>query len=133
MTSPCWEIKTVSESHTHRKSFGGEVCYRKVGKRKGCSNQIGPLDESQDGGNFLVDGAILHRYIEKNTHIGMPYTTATDIVSLYLSVMEAMDNFGFEENIVEITIDGGGNIGVCRKALESKYTNDSAFHHPIPY
>ena len=63
----------------------------------------------------------------KNTHIGMPSTTATDGVSLYLSVMEVVDNFGLKEKIVGITSDGGGNFWVCREALESKYTNESVF------
>ena len=49
----------------------------------------------------------------KNTHIGIPSTTATDVVSLSLSVMEVVDNFGLEANIVGITSDGGGNLRVC--------------------
>ena len=69
----------------------------------------------------------------KNTHIGMPSTTATDGVSLSLSVMEVVENFGLEAKIVGITSDGGGNLRVCREALESKYTNDSLFFHPRPY
>ena len=68
----------------------------------------------------------------KNTHIGMPSTTAADGVSLSLSVMEVVDNFGLEANIVGITSDGGGNIRVYREALESKYTNDSVFFSPNP-
>ena len=68
----------------------------------------------------------------KNTHIGMPSTTATDGVSLYLSVMEVVENFGLEANIVGITSDGGGNIRVCREALESNYTNESFFFVPKP-
>ena len=60
----------------------------------------------------------------KNNHIGMPSTTATDGVSLSLSVMEVVENFGLEENIVGITSDGGGNIWFCREALELKYNND---------
>ena len=63
----------------------------------------------------------------KNTNIGMPSATATDGVSLYLSVMEAVENFGLEAKIVGITSDGGGNLRVCRGALESKYTNDYVF------
>ena len=63
----------------------------------------------------------------------MPPTTATDGVYLYLSVMEGVDNFGLGEKIVGITSDGGGNIWVCREALESKYTNASVFKHSIPY
>ena len=43
-----------------------------------------------------------------------------------------MDNYGLEEKIVEIASDGGGNIQVCREALESKYNNESVFCHPIP-
>ena len=66
----------------------------------------------------------------KNTHIGMRYTTATDGVSLSLSVMEVVENFGLEENIVGITSDDGGNLWVCREALESKYTNESIFFPP---
>ena len=31
-----------------------------------------------------------------------------------------------------ITSDGGVNIWVCREAMESKYSNYSIFHHPIP-
>ena len=60
-------------------------------------------------------------------------TTATDSVSLYLSVMEVVENFGWEAKIVGITIDGGGTLWVCREALELKYTNDSVFPHPSPY
>ena len=67
----------------------------------------------------------------KSTHIGMPSTTATDGVSLSLSVMEVVGNFGPEENIVGIT-SGGGNLRVCSEALESKYTNDSVFPPPKP-
>ena len=63
----------------------------------------------------------------------MPSTTVTDGVSLSLSVMEAVEKFGLEGNILGITSDGGGNLQVCREALESKYTNDSVFPHPIPY
>ena len=62
----------------------------------------------------------------------MPSTTATDGVYLSLSVMEAVENFGLEENIVGITSDVGGNIWVCREALESKYTNKSVFPPPKP-
>ena len=69
----------------------------------------------------------------KNTHIGIPSTTATDVVSLSLSVMEVVDNFGLEANIVGITSDGGGNLRVCMDSLELKYTNDSVFFHPSPY
>ena len=63
----------------------------------------------------------------------MPSITATDSVSLYLSVMEMVEIFGLEENIVEITSDGGGNLRVCREALELKYTNDyvSPPHKPL--
>ena len=130
---PGWEIKTVAESHTHKKLVGGEVCYQEAGRSKGYSNQLQPLDESQEEGNFLVDGALLHRFGEKNTHIGMPSITATGGVSLSLSVMEVVENFGLEEKIVGITSDGSGNIWVFREALESKYTNKSVFSHPIPY
>ena len=35
-------------------------------------------------------------------------------------------------NIVGITSDGGGNLRVCRKALELKYTNDSVSPPPKP-
>ena len=38
--------------------------------------------------------------------------------------MEVVENFGLEAKIVGITSDGGGNLRVCREALESKYTND---------
>ena len=47
-----------------------------------------------------------------NTHIGMPSTTATDGLSLSKSVMEVVDNFVLEINIVGITSDGGGSIWV---------------------
>ena len=50
----------------------------------------------------------------KKTHIGMPSTTDTDGVSLSLSVMEVVENFGLEANIVGITSDIGGNLRVCR-------------------
>ena len=62
----------------------------------------------------------------------MRSTTATDGVSLSLSVMEVVDKFRLEANIVEITSDGGGNLPVFRKALESKYTNDSVFTTQAP-
>ena len=65
-------------------------------------------------------------------HTGMPSTTATDGFSLSLSVMELVENFGLEANIVGIKSDGGGNIWVCREALESKYTNDYVFFSPKP-
>ena len=67
----------------------------------------------------------------------MPYTTATDGVSLSKYVIEAVDNSVSEAKIVEITSDGSGNIKVCREALESKYRNDSIFttqdplHHGV--
>ena len=67
-----------------------------------------------------------------NTHIGMPYTTATNGVYLSKSVMEVVNNFGLEAKTVGITSDCDGNIWVCREALESKYSNDSVFHHPRP-
>ena len=69
----------------------------------------------------------------KNTHIGMPSTTATDCVSLSLSVMEAVENFGLEAKIVGISSDGGGKLWVCREAQELKYTNYSVYPHPGPY
>ena len=34
--------------------------------------------------------------------------------------------------IAGITSDGGDNIRVCMEALESKYSNESIFHHPTP-
>ena len=46
----------------------------------------------------------------ENTHTVMSSTTATDGVSLSLSVMEVVENFSLEANIVGITSDGGGNI-----------------------
>ena len=69
----------------------------------------------------------------ENTHIGMPSTTTTDGVALSLSVMEVVENFDLEAKIVGITSGSGGNLRVCREALESKYTNDSVFPHPSPY
>ena len=89
-----------------------------------------PLDESQEGGNFIIDSALLHSSVEKNTHIGMPSTTDTYGVSLSLSVMDVVENFGLEAKIVGIKSDGGGNICVCRETLESKYTNDSVSTPP---
>ena len=83
------------------------------------------MDESQDRRNFLVDGVLLHRSGAKNTHFGMPSTTATGGVSLSLSVMEVVEIFFLEAIIVGITSGGGGNIWVRREALESKYTNNS--------
>ena len=62
----------------------------------------------------------------------MPSTTATDGVSLYLSVMEVVENLVLEAMIVGITSDCGGNIRVCRGALDSKYTDDSVFFTPKP-
>ena len=102
--------KTAAESHNHRKAVGGELCYWEAGKSKGCSHQLRPLDESQDRVNFLVYGALLHRSIEKNTHIGMPSTTDTYGFYLSLYVMDEVDNYGLEAKIVGITSDGGGNI-----------------------
>ena len=66
------------------------------------------------------------------TRIGMPSTTATDGLSLSNSVMDVVEILGLEANIVGITSDGGGNIRLCREALESKYSNDSSFNHPSP-
>ena len=63
----------------------------------------------------------------------MPSTTAIGGASLSLSVIEVVENFGLEANILGITSDGGGNLRFCREALESKYTNNSVFTHPIPY
>ena len=63
----------------------------------------------------------------------MPSNTATDGVSLSLSVMEVVDNFSLEAKVVGITSDGGGNLRVFREALELKYTNDSVFPQPSPY
>ena len=63
----------------------------------------------------------------------MPSTTATDGISLSLSVMELVENFGWEEKIVGITSNVGGNLWVCREELKSKYTNDFVFHHSSPY
>ena len=68
----------------------------------------------------------------EKTHIGKPSTTATDGVSLSLSVMEVVENFGLEEKILVITSGGGGNLRVCREALESKYINDSICFPPNP-
>ena len=48
----------------------------------------------------------------------MPYTTATYVVSLSLSVTEVVKNVGLEANIVGITSDDSGNIRICREALE---------------
>ena len=62
----------------------------------------------------------------------MPSNTVTDGVSLSLSVMEVVENFVLEGNIVGITSDGGGNIPVCRESLESKYTNGSFFFTQAP-
>ena len=67
-----------------------------------------------------------------NTHIGVPSTTTTDGVSLSKYVEEVVENFGLKANIVGITSDGGGNIRVCREALESKYSNDSIIPPPNP-
>ena len=69
---------------------------------------------------------------KNNTHIGILYTTDTDGVSLSKYVAEVVENFVLEANIVGSTSDGGGNIRVCREALESKYINGSVFHHTSP-
>ena len=50
-----------------------------------------------------------------NTNIGIIYTNATDVVSLSLSVIEVVENFGLEAKIVGTTSDGGGNIWICRE------------------
>ena len=62
----------------------------------------------------------------------MSSATANDGVSVHFSVMELVENSGLKEKIVGITSAGGGNIRVCREALESKYTNDSIFYPPKP-
>ena len=49
-----------------------------------------------------------------NTPVGVPSTSATDSVSLSLSIMEAVQNFGLEAKIMGITSDVGGNLWVCR-------------------
>ena len=67
-----------------------------------------------------------------NTRIGMLSNTDTNYFSLSKYVMEVVDNFSLEENIVGITSGGGRNIQVCREALESKYRNDSVFPLPKP-
>ena len=72
------------------------------------------MDESQDRRNFPIDDSLLHRSGKKKTHIGMTSTTATDGVSLSLSVMEVVENFGLEAKIVGITSGVGVNIQVCR-------------------
>ena len=69
---------------------------------------------------------------EEKNHIGVSSTTATNGVSMSLSVMEVVENFGFEAKIVGLKSDGGGNFWVCRKALDSKYTNDSVFPTQAP-
>ena len=45
-----------------------------------------------------------------NTIIGIPSTTDTDGVSMSLSVMEVVDNFGLDSKIVGIKSDGGDNL-----------------------
>ena len=62
----------------------------------------------------------------------MPSATATDGVSLSKSVMEVVENLVLEAKIMGNTSDGGGNIWDFWEALESKYSNDSFFHHPSP-
>ena len=58
---------------------------------------------------------------------------------LYFSVVEVVNNFSLDSNIVGINSNGGGNFWVCREALESKYTNDSVFttkapiHHRVSF
>ena len=66
------------------------------------------------------------------THIGMPSITGTDDVYLSKYVAEVVGKFGSEAKIVRIMSDGGGNLLVFRVALDSKYINDSFFHHPRP-
>ena len=46
----------------------------------------------------------------KKNHIGMPSTTATDVVSMYLSVVEVVDKFSLGLKVLGITSDGGGNL-----------------------
>ena len=62
----------------------------------------------------------------------MPSTTDTDGVFLSLSVMELVENFDLDTKIVGIMSDSGGNLWVCREAMESKYTNDSVSPPPKP-
>ena len=55
-----------------QKSVGGEFCYREAGRSKGCINQLRTLVESQDGGNFLIDVALLHSLGGKKLTLGCP-------------------------------------------------------------
>ena len=67
-----------------------------------------------------------------NTHIGMLSTTASDYFSVSKYVAEVVENLGLEAKIVGDMSGCGGNLRVCRETLESKYSNNSVFHHPIP-
>ena len=69
--------------------------------------------------NFLLTAHYCTGPERKKTHIGMPSTTSIDGVSLYLSVMEVVDNSTLEAKIVGTTSDDGGNIWCCREALKS--------------
>ena len=69
-------------------------------------------------GTFLLTAHYCKSININNTHIEIPSTPATDGVSLYKSIIEVVENFVLEENIVVITFDVGKNIRVCREAME---------------
>ena len=69
------------------------------------------MDELQTEEIFSLTAHYFIGQERKYNHIGMPYTTATDGVSLSLSFMEVVENFGLEAKTVRITSDGGGNLG----------------------
>ena len=129
---PCWALKNVAESHTHGKVVGEEVCDLEAEKIKDIviSYDIWISCKMEEIYSLTTHYCTIPD--RNNTHIGISSTTATDGVSLYKYVMEVVENFGLEENIVGITSDGVGNIWVCREALDSKYSNESVFHHPTP-
>ena len=68
-----------------------------------------------------------------NTHIGMPSKTDTDGVYLSLSIMEVVEKFSLEENVVGINSDGGGKFGFLGRHWSQNTPMTPFFHHPIPY
>ena len=104
---PCWALKNVTESHNHRCAVGGEVYDWEAGSSKWYSNHIWPLGESQDVGFFPLTEHYCNGTDKNTTHISILSTTGTDGVSLSKYLMEVVENFALETNIVGITSDGG--------------------------
>ena len=127
---PYWSIKNVAESHTHKIFVGRESVIERLSEVKALVISYDLWMSLKTEEIFSCMAHYCTSRERKNNHIGMLSTTATDGVSLYFSVMKVVDNFSVEAKIVGITSDCGGNLWVCREALEPKYTNDSVSPPP---